>query len=115
MCLHPILVRVDYAQSPSTLPHMFPAPPGSRESQRAPPAVSWADTISINDDDSIKTVLTAQMGKRVSIKTKSGQELSGTVTTVTDKLTHIAKLTGKEFYDAIVVNSNIEAVIIRTK
>jgi len=78
-------------------------------------SVSWADTISINDDDSIKTVLTAQMGKRVSIKTKSGQELSGTVTTVTDKLTHIAKLTGKEFYDAIVVNSNIEAVIIRTK
>jgi len=76
---------------------------------------SWADAISISSDDSIKTVLTAQMGKRVSIKTKSGQELSGTVTTVTDKLTHIAELTGKEFYDAIVVNSNIEAVIIRTK
>ena len=78
-------------------------------------SVSWADTISINDDDSIKTVLTAQIGKQVSIKINSGQELTGTVTTVTDKLTHLAKLAGKEFYDAVVVNKNIEAVIIRTK
>ena len=60
-------------------------------------------------------VLKAQMGKRISIKTKSGNELSGKVVLVGKKLTHLGELTGKEFYDAVIVNKDIEAVIIRTK
>lgn len=77
--------------------------------------IAYADPLKINKDDTIKTVLTAQMGKRVTIRVESGLELSGTVTEVTDELTHLSELVGKEFYDAVVVNENIEAVIIRTK
>lgn len=78
-------------------------------------SISWAEAISVNSNDSIISVLTAQTGKRVSIKMKSGQEMTGTVTSVTDKLTHIAELAGKEFYDAVIINESIEAVVIRTK
>lgn len=74
-----------------------------------------ADEISINSGDTINTVLTSQMGKRVSITMKSGQVLSGTVSAVTDKVTHISELTGKEFYDAVVATDHIESVTIRVK
>lgn len=78
-------------------------------------SITRAETISVNSNDSIISILTAQTGKRVSITTKSGQEMTGTVTSVTDKLTHIAELAGKEFYDAVIVNESIEAIVIRTK
>ncbi len=45
----------------------------------------------------------------------SGGELGGKVVSVSDELTHLGQLTGKEYYDAVIVNSKIEAVIIRTK
>jgi hypothetical protein len=77
--------------------------------------VSRAEPVTISSGDTIQKVLTAQTGKRVSVKIKSGEELTGTVTTVTDELTHLNQLAGKEFYDAIVVNKSIVAVIIRVK
>ena len=78
-------------------------------------SASWAELISISSGDTIQKVLAAQTGKRVSLKVKSGEELTGTVTAVTEELTHLGELAGKEFYDAIVVNKNIEAVIVRVK
>ena len=74
-----------------------------------------AEPLSLNKGDSIADVLKTKMGKRVSIKTKSGNELSGKVLLVGKNLTHLGELTGKEFYDAVIVNKDIEAVIIRTK
>ncbi len=75
---------------------------------------AFAEPITVKDKDTIEAVLKSQMGKRVSIKTESG-ELSGTVTQVGKHLTHLGALTGKEYYDAVIVNQKIEAVIIRTK
>ena len=74
-----------------------------------------ADPISVGDGDTITSVLTAQKGKRVSIKIKSGEELTGTVKSVTKKLTHLGELAGKEYYDAVIVNKAIEAIVIRVK
>ncbi|OGT33279.1 MAG: hypothetical protein A2W28_05165 [Gammaproteobacteria bacterium RBG_16_51_14] len=76
---------------------------------------SRADPVTISSGDTIQKVLSAQTGKKVSVIIKSGEELTGTVTTVTDELTHLGELAGKEFYDAIVVNSNIAAIIVRVK
>lgn len=76
---------------------------------------AWAEPISVGDKDTIEKVLKAQIGKRVSIKTSSGDELGGKVISVSKKLTHLGELSGKEFYDAVIVNNSIEAVIIRTK
>lgn len=74
-----------------------------------------ADPVSVGDKDSLRSILTAQLGKRVAVKIKSGEELSGTVRAVTKDLTHLGELAGKEFYDAVIVNKAIEAVVIRVK
>ena len=76
---------------------------------------SWAEPISVNSADTIENVLSAHIGKRVSIKTKSGGEMAGKVVSVGAKVTHLGELSGKEFYDAVIVNKNIEAVIVRVK
>ena len=76
---------------------------------------TWAEPISVGDRDTIEKVLKVQIGKRVSIRTSSGGELGGKVISVSKKLTHLGELSGKEFYDAVIVNKQIEAVIIRTK
>lgn len=74
-----------------------------------------AEPLSVGNNDSIGSILTAQMGKRVAVKIKSGEEYTGTVRTVTKELTHLGELAGKEFYDAVIVNKAIEAVVIRVK
>ena len=74
-----------------------------------------ADELKINDSDSIENVLSSQVGKHVSITLESGKELAGLVKSVTKDLTHLTELTGKEFYDAVIVTNQIEAVVIRTK
>ena len=74
-----------------------------------------ADPLSVGNNDSINSILTGQMGKRVSVKVKSGEEYTGTVRAVTKKLTHLGELTGKEYFDAVIVNKAIEAVVIRVK
>ena len=77
--------------------------------------IAQADPLTITKEDDIKSVLTDQIGKKITVHIKSGQELSGTVTAVSDELTHLSELTGKEFYDAVITNKSIEAVIIRAK
>lgn len=74
-----------------------------------------AEPVSVNPADTIENVLTNYVGKRVSIKTKSGGEMTGKVISVGTKLTHLGELSGKEFYDAVIVNKNIEAIIVRVK
>lgn len=76
---------------------------------------AFAQSLEISNRDSIESVLRDQMGKRVAIKLDSGQELSGIVKQVTDDLTQLTELTGMEFYDAVIVNDEILAIVIRTK
>ena len=63
----------------------------------------------------IKSVLTAQVGNRVSVKTDSGESLEGTVTMVGDHLVHLSKLSGKDFYDAVVRIDRISSVVVRAR
>ncbi|MBI4006306.1 MAG: hypothetical protein HY356_06520 [Gammaproteobacteria bacterium] len=74
-----------------------------------------AEQLAINKDDTIVNVLEGQKGKKVTVKLVSGEELSGTVTNVTDKLLHLGQLTGKEFYDAVIPVKDVSAIIVRTK
>lgn len=78
----------------------------------ATPAYSAEVRVSAND--TVESVLTAQKG-RVTLRLRSGQELTGTVRAVTGKLVHLGALSGREFFDAVVPLETIEAVIIRTK
>jgi len=58
-------------------------------------------------------VLAQQAGKRATLRLGSGGEIEGTITLVGDQLVHIGRLTGKEFYDAVVAIDRISAVILR--
>ena len=45
----------------------------------------------------------------------SGEEPGGTVRTVGDHVVHVEKVTGKEFYDAVVDLDEVAAVILRVR
>jgi len=74
-----------------------------------------AEPLSVKADDDIESVLQAHNGKRVTVKLGSGDELTGTIGAVNDDLAHLRELSGKEFFDAVVVTDDISAIIIRTK
>lgn len=69
----------------------------------------------IGSNDSAETVLTAQKGKRVTVRLRSGQELTGIVREITGRLVQLDALAGKDFYDAVVPLEAVEAIIVRTK
>ena len=75
---------------------------------------AYAEQLAITGNDTIDTILTAQKGKRVTIKLRAGDDLTGTVGEVNKEVVQLRELAGKEYYDAVVVLEGIEAVIIRT-
>ena len=69
----------------------------------------------MNTQFSMKEVLLSQTGKRVTVKTDSGETLEGTVTKVGDQLLHISKLAGKDFYDAVIRLDKITSVVLKVR
>ncbi len=63
----------------------------------------------------VKDVLVENTGKRVTVQMDSGEKLEGTVSKVRDHVVHITRLTGREFYDAVVRIDRISAVIMRAR
>ena len=61
-----------------------------------------AQGVSVTAADTIQSVVSAQKGKRVTLRLRSGQELTGTLRESTDRLVVVAELTGREFFDAVV-------------
>lgn len=74
-----------------------------------------AQELRVGANDTIESVLAAQKGKRVTVRLQSGQELTGIMRTVSSRLAHIGALSGKEFFDAVVPLSAVQAVVIRTR
>ena len=63
----------------------------------------------------MKNVLLENVGKRVIVKFGNGETMEGTITSVGDSLVHVARLTGKDFYDAVVRIDGISAVIFKVR
>lgn len=78
-------------------------------------SITGAAPLAVGKDDTVTSVLAAQKGKRVTIKLKAGDELTGTVVEASAELLHLGELAGKEFFDAVIPVDKIGAVIIRTK
>ena len=70
--------------------------------------------LNVSANDTVESLLKAQKG-RVTVRLRSGQELTGTVRNVTSRLVHLGALSGREFFDAAIPLDRIEAVIVRTK
>ena len=64
---------------------------------------------------SIKENFLVNVGKRISLRTESGDTIDGTIARVGDQNVHISKLTGKDFYDAIVRIDKIESFTFRAR
>jgi hypothetical protein len=78
-------------------------------------AAAPAQEAKIGGNDSIESVVAAHKGKRVTLRLRSGQELTGVVRDATKDLAVLGELSGREFFDAVVDLDAVEAVIVRTR
>ncbi len=62
---------------------------------------------------STRDFLAQNQGKHVSLRLAGGEALEGTVAKVGDHQVHIAALSGRDYYDALVSIDRVEAVIFR--
>lgn len=74
-----------------------------------------AQGITPSPTDTIQSIAAAQKGKRVTLRLRSGQELTGVLRASTDRLVVLGELSGREFFDAVIPLEAVEAVIVRTK
>ncbi len=81
------------------------------------PVAARADdaAFKLKPGDTMRDVISEFSGKVLAVRLESGEEIEGTVTMVGNGLVQISKLTGKEFYDAVVSIDRISAVRMRTR
>lgn len=63
----------------------------------------------------VKDVLMEQTGKHVIVRLEDGESVEGTVGRVGESVVHITKLSGRDFYDAVVRIDRISAVIFKVR
>ncbi len=74
-----------------------------------------AKKLEVKPDASVASVLKAQTGESVILVLSSGADLAGKVVMVGDKVVHVTRIRGMEFYDAVVALDQVVAVKIRVK
>ena len=60
-------------------------------------------------------ILAEHVGKKVALRLEAGDEIEGTVVQVGKSLVHVSKLSGKEFYDAVISIDKISAVRMKVR
>ena len=75
----------------------------------------YAEAPVLKAGDTLNTVLEGYKGKRVTIRLQGGEELTGRVKFISKELLHLEALNSREFFDAVVDLSRIEALIVRVK
>jgi hypothetical protein len=78
-------------------------------------APGLAAELKVGANDTVQTVLAAQKGARVTVRVRSGQEITGVVREVGGSVVQIGAVSGKEFFDAVVPLEAVDAVFVRTK
>ena len=74
-----------------------------------------AQELTVSQADTAPTIVAGQKGKRITLRLRFGQELTGTVKEATPKLVVLAGIQGREFFDAAVPVEMIEAVLVRNR
>ncbi|HEV8094997.1 MAG TPA: hypothetical protein VGP71_04660 [Burkholderiales bacterium] len=74
-----------------------------------------AQDLKVASTATVESLIAAQKGKRITVRTRSGQELTGVVREVTPRFVQLGALSGRDFFDAVVALDAVEAVIVRTK
>jgi len=71
--------------------------------------------LQVGPNDTVESVLRAQKDKRVTLRLRSNQEITGVVRTSNARVVQIGAVSGREFFDAVVPLEAIDAVLVRTK
>lgn len=79
------------------------------------PALAPAAELRISGSDSVQSVLAAHKGARVTVRVRSGQDITGVVRDVNARVVQIGAVSGREFFDAVVPLEAVDAVFVRTK
>ncbi len=66
-------------------------------------------------DDTVKSILSRQVGQSVELRLKNGEKIAGKVEMVGKDLVQLTQLAGAEFYEAVVVMDDVAAVVARAK
>lgn len=77
--------------------------------------VVFAEAPVVKAGDTLQKVLEGYKGKRVTIRLQGGEELTGRVKFISRELLHLEALNSREFFDAVIDVSRIEALIMRVK
>lgn len=80
-----------------------------------PSAYAQDTKLEVRSADTVKSMRERQVGKRVGVVLTTGQELSGVVSSVGDRVVHLSELSGREFFDAVVSLEHIRAVVVRVR
>ena len=72
-------------------------------------------TLRVDQQDSLKEVITRLVGGKVELALRSGRSYSGKLTMVGDGVVVVSELGGKEFYDAVIATSDVVAVEARVR
>ncbi|HEX2767665.1 MAG TPA: hypothetical protein VHN12_00110 [Geobacteraceae bacterium] len=83
--------------------------------QVAAATVVSAEAPVVKAGDTLHKVLEGQKGKRVTIRLQGGEELTGRVKFISKELIYLEELKSREYFDAVVDVSRIEALIVRVK
>ena len=74
-----------------------------------------AAPLAVGGDDTVSSLIQAQKGNKVTLRLTSGEEISGTVVSVSKNVIHLSAVTGREMFDAAVNTAHVTAVLVRTK
>ena len=73
----------------------------------------YTENIKYNIEISLSDNLKNLVGKVVTIHLQSSEKIEGLIKAVNKDLLHLEKITGKEFYDSLIVVQNISSITMR--
>jgi len=74
-----------------------------------------AAELTVAPSDTLQSLLVAHKGKTVTLRLSGGEELTGVVHDATPTLVVLGSLSGREFFDAAIDLSKVEALIVHNQ
>ncbi len=75
----------------------------------------FAEPPVVRSGDTVLSILEASLDQQVTVRLDCGEELTGKVKFISRQMLQLKELRGREFFDAFIEVSRIEAVIMPTK
>ncbi len=84
----------------------------AQATKTSPPSTA---KLNIEAKDTVLSVLKRHVGEYLYLQTDSGKEINGKLVFVGKKVVHIEKVSGRDFYDAVIDIDSIEAAMVKVR